>query len=268
MKAPVFAKSGIRVPYFRCSTCGFVFTNYLDSWTSAEIADRIYNADYILADPGFAEERPRYIAGEIDKLLGPMKETLKILDYGGGDGRLVDELRKYNFFNVRCFDPFFSSSPKPEMQFELVTAFEVVEHAVDPILSFEDALSFVEPNGALLFSTSLLSRKPDKNWFYIAPRNGHISIHSWESLQWVASRLGVKCLSLNNHLHLIYGDAASTVAKHIAKTQQEASLYAASIRGIRSFMQTERIFGELGFAKSRVYIRHLSRALLASIGLV
>jgi hypothetical protein len=45
-------------------------------------------------------------------------------------------------------------------------AFEVVEHAVDPLGSFQDAFSFVAPKGALLFSTSLLSRKPDKEWFY------------------------------------------------------------------------------------------------------
>jgi len=267
-KGPVFARAGVLVPYYRCKACGFVFTPYFDGWSKQDFAERIYNSDYVRADPDFAGERPRYLAEQLDLMLAPLRAQLDILDYGGGEGRLIQELKRRGFEKGEVFDPFFSGGARPEKRFKLVIAFEVVEHAVDPGQLFRDALSFLVPDGAVFFTTALQGRKPDPNWWYIAPRNGHISIHSAASLQRLAAADGVKCLSLNGNAHLLYRDGGSAIARQFAGGMRDDTLYAASKRGLRSYRQTANLLGDLGFGPGPKDLRHLARATLTSCGVV
>ena len=265
---PVFARSGIDVPYYRCSSCGFVFTTYFDRWSKETFAERIYNSEYILADPEFSAIRPKYIAEQLSTLLASVPADIKILDYGGGEGKLIQELKLRGFERCESYDPFFSDGSRPEGSFNLITAFEVAEHTADPILLFQDALSFLAPHGVLLFTTALQSRKPDRDWWYIAPRNGHISIHSYASLQRLAGAVDATCLSLDDNLHMFYRDGQSTVARQIAGRRRNAALYAASRHGVRSFLTTKDLLSNLGFGSGSADPRHLARAVLASSGVL
>lgn len=267
-KGPVFATSGILVSYYRCKSCGFIFTSYFDTWSKQDFAQRIYNSDYIRADPGFAGERPKYLAEQLDLMLAPLRSHLTILDYGGGEGRLIQELKRRGFEQGEVFDPFFSSGERPEKQFNLVTAFEVVEHTVDPVLLFRDMLAFLAADGAVFFTTSLQGRKPDPGWWYIAPRNGHISIHSDASLQRLAAAVGIKCLSLNDDAHLLYRDGNSAIARQIVGRTRNETLYAASKRGLESYLQIASLFRDLGFAGGPKDLKHLARAVVTSCGLL
>jgi len=267
-KGPVFAKSGIRIPYYRCTSCGFVFTPYFDGWSKEMFAERIYNADYVLADPEIAGSRPHYIADQLTKMLGPIRRDIHTLDYGGGEGKLIGELKQRGFTNGVFFDPFFSSGLRPDGQFDLVTAYEVAEHAVDPVGLLKDALSFAAPDGALLFTTALQARKPDPDWWYIAPRNGHISIHTPASLQGLAASIGAKWMSLDDNAHVFYRDAQSAIARQIIGYHRTGILYAASKRGVRRFLQTLGLFGGLGFGMEPKDARHMARAVLASCGVL
>src|ERR1700679_4213605 len=49
---------GIPIYYHRCQTCGFIFTTALDGFTSEDFAKWIYNDQYPLLDPDYAENRP------------------------------------------------------------------------------------------------------------------------------------------------------------------------------------------------------------------
>jgi 2-polyprenyl-6-hydroxyphenyl methylase/3-demethylubiquinone-9 3-methyltransferase len=267
-KEPAFAPSGIDVPYYRCAACGFVFTSYFDAWSKEDFAERIYNSEYILADPDFAGTRPQYIAHQLSDMLAPLKADITLLDYGGGEGTLTRELKQRGFEKSESFDPFFSSGTRPRGPFDLVTIVEVVEHAVDPIPLFRDALSFVAPDGAILFTTGLQARKPDPDWWYIAPRNGHVSIHTPASLQRLAAAAGVQCLSLNENLHMLYRNARSVFARQIAGTHRSGALFAASKRGLWPFIRTKSRLDELGVAKGPGHTRHLARAVLTSSGLI
>jgi 2-polyprenyl-6-hydroxyphenyl methylase/3-demethylubiquinone-9 3-methyltransferase len=212
--------------------------------------------------------RPKYIAGELAKMLEPVKSAISLLDYGGGNAKLVEELSARGFAKCRSFDPFFSPQARPTGHFDLVTAFEVAEHAIDPLGAFRDALSCVSPAGALLFSTSLQKRRADPNWWYIAPRNGHVSIHSQASLEATAGLLGVKYLPLNDDVHIFFRMPQSPLVHLIASDQRAASLYAASRRGLRPLVEAAGVFGELGFAVKPRDLKHMVRATLISSGLV
>jgi 2-polyprenyl-3-methyl-5-hydroxy-6-metoxy-1,4-benzoquinol methylase len=85
-----------------------------------------------------------------------------------------------------------------------VTAFEVLEHSPTPIATMKQALSMLEYKGRLLFSTLLMDQVPryaTDHW-YIAPRNGHISLHTRLSLGNMFSQLGWQVRSFDENLYL------------------------------------------------------------------
>ena len=70
----------------------YLFTNFFDEWTSNDYQTRIYNEEYIKADPPFEMERPLKLAKIVSEVLGKEFKPKSILDYGGGEGTLVNLL--------------------------------------------------------------------------------------------------------------------------------------------------------------------------------
>jgi 2-polyprenyl-6-hydroxyphenyl methylase/3-demethylubiquinone-9 3-methyltransferase len=203
----VFLKpSGQQVPYFRCLNCRFLFTDLFDDWAIERYRAEIYNDGYSLVDPDFAERRPSANAALLLRLFGPHRDSLTLLDYGGGNGRLVELLLANGFRQAFSYDPLYDEGRKPPTgKFRLVTAFEVVEHMPDPLAGFGDIIRYLRDDGLLLFSTLLQPRDLDRQglrWWYAAPRNGHISLHSAESLALLAHRHGMAFRSLTDDLHV------------------------------------------------------------------
>jgi len=95
----------------------------------------------------------------------------------------------------------FDATPS-ENSFELVTAFEVLEHLVDPIEEIEAI--FARGSGSLLCTTELLpasNPRPGTWWYYVPSGGQHISIYSTESLHHIAGRLGCEVVSDGASLH-------------------------------------------------------------------
>jgi 2-polyprenyl-6-hydroxyphenyl methylase/3-demethylubiquinone-9 3-methyltransferase len=261
---PPFASSGIDVDYVRCDACGFIFTDYLDRLTESEIGSRIYNSEYIKADPDFATTRPALLADMLVGLFGPARAGIEALDYGGGEGLLARLARERGFTRYDSFDPFFGDGAGPDGQFELVTAFVVVEHSRDPLGTFRQALSYVRPDGVLFFTTLLQPPDVGADWWYIAPRNGHVSLHSVHSLRSLARRCGARVVSLTGLSHIVYWQARSPIVRLILRKNAQAALYPASRYGPVAFSATLELAccGLLGAA---FHPRNMARlALIAS----
>jgi len=206
---------GIPVYYHRCLSCGFLFTPDFDSWSVAAFRAQIYNDGYAAADPDYADgSRARGNAAIAANVLNLMRAT-RVLDYGGGDGTLATFLRAEQIDAV-SWDPVAdqASAMPPRCSFHLVTAFEVFEHTPTPIETAREALSMLVPGGCLLFSTLLLDQMPRQSTdhWYIAPRNGHISLHSSSSLKKLFSRLGWSVRSFNANLHIAEPSPAAPVS--------------------------------------------------------
>ncbi len=232
-----FPPTGRAIRYEECTACGFVFTTAFDALSDAELGAAIYNADYAKADPEFAEVRPRYLAGAIATALAPFP-GLALLDYGGGAGRMAALLREAGFA-ATCYDPYFDTGSRPEGQrFPLVTAFEVLEHSRDPLATLRDALRFAEPDAALLCSTGLRPAGAGMEWGYIAPRNGHVSLHTAASLDRAAKAVGRRRLTWANSSHLLVPPSANLVARHLVTQGAGEMLYAASRAGIPAYVDT------------------------------
>jgi hypothetical protein len=212
--------SGIAVFYYKCPRCDFIFTTQFDDTSHDEFTKYIYNDEYLTVDPDYAAARPDATANLINITFSASKEKLRILDYGGGNGRVEKNLKEMGFKTVDTYDPFSEQyRQRPGTRYDLVLAFEVVEHVPDVIATFKDMQSFLDSDGILMFSTLVQPDNMDTikvKWLYISPRNGHISIYSAKSLQVVLNGLGLRHGMASQSLHFAYNQIPS-FAKHIFK---------------------------------------------------
>jgi hypothetical protein len=202
---PQFPEADAPVAYHRCEICQFTFTAALDEWSALDFQAHIYNADYIRADPVFAEIRPLRNAQMVAALWNRALPDTVVLDFGGGDGRFSRHLQAKGY---RCHsvDPFHGDdTPELLSSYELITCFEVIEHVPHAGLDawFTTLLSHLSPQGTVLLSTELLDDDLALSNWYIAPRNGHISMHTQASLKALASRHGLSVFSINHEMHVM-----------------------------------------------------------------
>jgi SAM-dependent methyltransferase len=213
--------SGVPVYYRHCAGCGFFFTDQLDRWTDADFLAHIYNERYREIDPDYVELRPRNNANLIAHHFGAHRDRLSCLDFGGGDGRLAALLRDAGFTKARSYDPFTPGADVlPAERFDLVTSFEVLEHVPDPKGTVAALANAVAEDGMVLFSTLVLPAdfaSQGTNWWYVAPRNGHISLYSRRALALMWEALGFTFGSFNDNLHVAWRRVPSFAA-HLVKS--------------------------------------------------
>jgi 2-polyprenyl-6-hydroxyphenyl methylase/3-demethylubiquinone-9 3-methyltransferase len=198
----VFPPSGEAVPYYACPNCGFVFTDYFDLWTAADFKARIYNDQYDLVDhdPSLVngvEASISYAAGKhLATLLDGNQSRIRLLDFGAGGnpGRMGKGLLDSGF-DVTSYEPYFSETATPLTgPYDVIYSIEVFEHCHDLIGTARLVSSNLAEHGLLYFSTLLHPfPTPDNiltSW-YIAPRNGHISIFTLKALTILFRRVGI-----------------------------------------------------------------------------
>jgi SAM-dependent methyltransferase len=200
-----FPQAGVPVSYHRCIACGFLFTEQFDHWTPEMFRRHIYNESYAEVDPECTGARAQRESVPLIAFARQVNAKT-VLDYGGGDGSLARILNE-NGIDAHSWDPLHPGTvaPAPGI-FDLVTAFEVLEHTPTPIQTCRQALSFVREGGLFLFSTLTLDDVTGPvcdNW-YVAPRNGHISIHTSKSLQLLFARLDWRLLHYGPGHHMAF----------------------------------------------------------------
>ena len=218
LKGQFLPRAGVGVYYALCEGCGFCFAPELYSWSQQDFATHIYNDDYVLADPDYVEARPTGNAGMVVAGFGDYAAEIRHLDYGGGAG-LLSKLMGEKGFDSTSYDPFVTTGTDPATlgTFDLITAFEVFEHASD-VNALMAALSALrKPNGIILFSTMASDGQIAPNtrltWWYAAPRNGHISLFTKASLAHLAGRYGFNFGSFNDNLHVLWTEAPPFAAR-------------------------------------------------------
>lgn len=179
------------VSYFRCSQCGSLQTEE-PFWLSEAYAD-----PELAIDTG-AVQRVLQCVGvthAVAKIFG----YRKMLDFGGGSGLFCRLLRDcgYDAYNADAYSPpgyaaGFSGSLSED--YDLITAFEVVEHFANPRTDF--GALFARKPAALLIMTSLYQGERE-DWWYLAPEEGqHVFFYTRAALERIAAEHGY-------HLHFV-----------------------------------------------------------------
>jgi SAM-dependent methyltransferase len=203
--------SGIPIYYYLCAGCGFCFAPEMHGWSPAEFAAKVYNDDYVSVDPDWVETRPRGNAEHLFELFPAIGADRQVrhLDYGGGIGLMSDLLQGHGW-RSRSYDPFVDKDVDPHTlgKFDLITSFEVFEHVPDSLRLIADLDALLADDGLIYFSTLLnegsVARSQRLGWWYAAPRNGHISLFSSESLRILGRSVGLNFGTLTPNLHVFW----------------------------------------------------------------
>jgi 2-polyprenyl-6-hydroxyphenyl methylase/3-demethylubiquinone-9 3-methyltransferase len=109
---------------------------------------------------------------------------------------------------VDVYDPFVpGQSQLPQRTYDLVLCVEVVEHVPDPRRLFQELSTLAGDEGMVCLTTLLQPSNfaaPWTNWWYVAPRNGHVSLYTSAALGICAASVGMRGGSLNHLSHFLY----------------------------------------------------------------
>jgi hypothetical protein len=191
------------VNYFKCSNCGYLFTEE-PYWL-----EEAYSRSINLSDTGILQ-RNIYFSKILSILIyfNFNKDAL-FLDYAGGYGIFTRLMRDIGFdfywddpYTKNLFANGFEKDLKTFPKFELITAFEVFEHLINPV---EELKKMLQYSDTIIFSTELMPQEiPDsKDWWYYGFNHGqHISFYSKKSLSTLADKFNLKYYSVRG-LHII-----------------------------------------------------------------
>ena len=200
----MFPVSDLMVPYWACPNCGFVFTDLMDPWTPEDFRREIYNDDYGRANPPIPgrvdvppRETPSYQAGRyIATFLAGSQPQIRILDFGSGGNPVPTGLALLDQgFTVHSYEPYRSnSSLVADGRHDVIIAIEVFEHCHDLADLCAFMKSHLSRDGVLWIQTMLHPHPTPAdvlNSWYIAPRDGHVSIFSLPALVMLFRKVGI-----------------------------------------------------------------------------
>ena len=190
------------IDYFQCQNCGFVQTEE-PYWLEEAYSNAIASSDVglVFRNIMFSKISSNIIFSFFDS-------NAKFLDYGGGYGlfvRLMRDLGLDCYWCDKFCENIFAKGFEYEEtgEYELVTAFELFEHFVNPVEDIKKLLSY---STSILFSTELLPEnnpKPEEWWYYSLQEGQHVSLYTSKAISIVAEQLGLNFYSNGSNLHLL-----------------------------------------------------------------
>ena len=167
----------------QCKVCSFVST---DPLPSVEKLGQYYDQDYWQPGNGRTGSLLNLLykfrmSGILSDLKKFVPQKGRILDWGAGDGKLVQLLEKEGFVSfgidiysadlnqINLFNATIEDAPFENEFFDAITCFHVLEHIHRPILSIKSAFQLLKPDGILVLEVpniaSLGFRLFKKDWY-------------------------------------------------------------------------------------------------------
>lgn len=226
--------------YHRCTRCGHL------TGTTRRNSDIYGNGSYFEEIDSGASERCIRVERFVRLLsyLPGVRFSRKcdhILDYGCGQGTLVELLRSAGF-NVSGYEPFVDVHASVKgvydtldavraegRPFEFVTCIEVIEHMAHPRRWLDELRQLLVPGGYVFLSTGDFRpgfHGPD--WDYLNPAAGHVSIFTARSLRALFEANGFFPLARVNEKMWLFRDGSQGAPRSF-----ERALFALSNARVR-----------------------------------
>jgi hypothetical protein len=191
------------VKYFKCDNCGYLFTEE-PFWL-----EEAYSRSINLSDTGLLDRNIYFSKILAIIIFFCFNKKEPFLDYAGGYGVFTRLMRDIGFdfywddpYTNNLFANGFEKNVSMKPRFELVTAFEVFEHLVNPK---DELKKMLLHSDTVIFSTELMKQEiPDpKDWWYYGFNHGqHISFYTKRTLTILAKQFNLKYYSVRG-LHII-----------------------------------------------------------------
>lgn len=194
-----------QVEYSRCPECGLIQTE--PPYWLAEAHDQAVSA----LDVGLVRRNLDFAARLGDLLAQHFNSGGRFLDYAGGYGLMVRLMRDAGYDFQRhdpfCANIFAQEFDVPDLsgqRFELITAFELLEHLEAPVPVVERLLGHAD---SLLFSTRLQPEPVPTgvdDWWYFWPQTGqHVTFYTLPALRCLARQTQTFLHTDGTGLHLL-----------------------------------------------------------------
>jgi len=208
-----------RLDVYRCTACGHGFTPYtispaiLERWYQQSPADHVF-----LDDMAARRKTARLVLARIRHLNPP---GVRLLDIGAGPGLFLAEAKELNW-NVSGLEPSawgvnyaqqhlgLSTVQAgtvervrewPDRSFDVITAFDVIEHLITPDALIAHAARLLTPQGLLVLTTprfdSWLCRLLRARCYFIFP--AHLHLFSRRSLTTLLTKHGFEIARERTH---------------------------------------------------------------------
>lgn len=192
------------ISYFKCNHCGLVQTEP-PYWL-----EEAYHSAITALDLGLIKRNIGYSAVATCCIELFFNKKRKFVDFAGGYGMLVRMMRDkgYHFYREEPFcenlfaKGFDTKDISTNEKFELMTAFEVMEHLENPTETLDKMLQYTDN---ILFSTSLYDgdKHDMQNWDYLSLETGqHIVFYTKKSLEILAKQKNLNFHSNGRDMHL------------------------------------------------------------------
>lgn len=197
-RSDLFGESDVlrkyHVRYFRCATCGFIQTED-PYWLEEAYSSAIARQDVGIMQRNLLNCE---VTSAVLNLFFPKHSNC--VDVGAGHGMFVRLMRDRGF-NFFWSDRYASNDYARGFEcqdgstYDFLTAFEVLEHMVDPVA---DLSKMMDTSENVFVSTCIVPQPAPgpSDWWYYGPTSGqHISFYTVETLRLLAARFGRSLLS-------------------------------------------------------------------------
>lgn len=185
--------------YYRCGCCHLVHVPARQRLSQEEERAEYNKHENSSDDPGYR----RFL----DRLFSPLNTKLKPashgLDFGCGPGPTLSVMFEEAGHTIALYDPMYANTERVfSVEYDFITASEVVEHLHNPAKEFDRLWSLLKPGGWLGIMTKLaLDQAAFSDWHYKNDLT-HVCFFSRETMEWLAGGWQAKYLQVDKDVSL------------------------------------------------------------------
>ncbi len=177
-----------RRSYIQCPNCKLIFVPE-PFWLTPEDEKAVYDLhENSPNDTGYRSF--------LSRLTAPLMERInpgdRGLDFGCGPGPTLSVMLEERGYDMALYDPIYFNQPETlNLNYNFITATEVVEHLKSPGIEFELLFRMVKKGGWLGLMTKLVTdRDAFSRWHYIQDET-HICFYTGNTFEYIAEQFNL-----------------------------------------------------------------------------